>query len=106
MTTTAMIEALKRDAHTLLAEYDAGSWRPTTGERLIAEGLARSHWVGNAFRATLRNAADDVMDGRLITVLAPATPLLEAVDISSARSALLALRQLVDALATGEELRS
>ncbi|MFD0396394.1 hypothetical protein ACFQ3Z_46055 [Streptomyces nogalater] len=42
MTTIAMTQALERDALVLLAEYDAGSWRPTVGEHLLAEGLARS----------------------------------------------------------------
>ncbi|MGW1785082.1 hypothetical protein ACWCQQ_39215 [Streptomyces sp. NPDC002143] len=32
VTTTAMTDALERDAHTLLAAYDDGSWRPTEAE--------------------------------------------------------------------------
>ncbi|MEU2929505.1 hypothetical protein ABZ636_31290 [Streptomyces sp. NPDC007251] len=102
MTTTAMTHVLERDARTLLAEYDAGLWRPTVGEQLLAEGLARSQWGGTVFRAALRDVADDIRDGRLVDVLGPATSLLEAVDASAARPALLALRQLVDALAAGE----
>ncbi|MFF9887656.1 MULTISPECIES: hypothetical protein [Streptomyces] len=37
--------------------------------------------------------------GRLVDVLAPAAPLLESVDTSGARPALLAVRRLLDALA-------
>ncbi|MET8453493.1 hypothetical protein [Streptomyces sp. NPDC005209] len=72
------------------------------GEQLVAEGLARSPRGGTVLRAALRDVADDVRDGRLVDVLNPATSLLETVDASAARPALLALRQLVDALAAGE----
>ncbi|MFG3208076.1 hypothetical protein [Streptomyces sp. NPDC048192] len=102
MTTTAMTHALERDARSLLAEFDAGLWQPTVGEQLFAEGLARSAWDGAVFRAALRDVGDDVRDGRLVDVLGPAASFLEAVDASAARPALLALRQLVDALAAGE----
>ncbi|MEU7088021.1 hypothetical protein [Streptomyces achromogenes] len=99
MTTIAMAQALERDALVFLAEYDAGSWRPTVGEHLLAEGLARSPWDGTVFRAALRSLTDDVRGGRLVDVLAPAASLLESVDTSVARPALLAVRQLLDALA-------
>ncbi|MFF3582556.1 hypothetical protein [Streptomyces mirabilis] len=43
-----MTDILERDARTLLEEYDGGG-SPSTGERLLAEGLARAQWSGSAF---------------------------------------------------------
>ncbi|MCZ0991804.1 hypothetical protein O1M54_50955 [Streptomyces diastatochromogenes] len=57
------------------------------------------HWSGSVFRAALRGMPPSVRSGRLVDVLDPAAALLELVDTSGARDALLALRQLVDALA-------
>jgi hypothetical protein len=75
-----MTDALERDARTLLEEYDGGG-SPSTGERLLAEGLARAQWSGSAFRASLRDVPESVRAGRLIDVLDPAA-VLESADIS------------------------
>lgn len=47
------------------SENEVGSWRPTEGGQLLADGLARSQWGGPVFRAALREVADDVRGGRL-----------------------------------------
>lgn len=99
VTTTAMTDALERDVHALLAAYDDGSWRPTDAEFELAGALARTHWSGSAFRTALRDVPEFVRAGRLVDVLDPATPVLELTDTSFAQPALLALRQMVDALA-------
>ncbi|MFJ1536680.1 hypothetical protein OG981_53295 [Streptomyces mirabilis] len=62
-----MTDVLEWDARTLLEEYDGGS--PSTGERLLAEGLARAQWSGSAFRASLRDVPESVRAGRRIDVL-------------------------------------
>ncbi|MFJ1557902.1 hypothetical protein [Streptomyces mirabilis] len=82
-----MTDALERDARTLLEEYDGGG-SPSTGERLLAEGLARAQWSGSAFRAWLRDVPESVRAGRLIDVLDPAAVVLESADISGVRPAL------------------
>lgn len=94
-----MTDALARDARALLAAYDDGSWSPADAEIELAGALARMHWSGSAFRAALRDVHESVRTGRLVEVLDPATPVLELTDTSAAPPALLALRQLVDALA-------
>jgi len=101
VTTAAITDALERDARALLEEYDGGAWSPNAGELLLADGLARAQWSGPAFRASLREVPQAVRTGRLIDVLDPATVVLKSTDPSQARPALLALRQLVDALAAG-----
>lgn len=95
-----MAEAIERDAHALLETYDSGAWRPAADELALAGSLARTRWSGTAFRAALREASPAVREGALVDVLDPATAFLELTDTSKGRSALLALRQLVDALAT------
>lgn len=97
--TTLAIDALERDARALLAEYADGSWCPADGECALAGDLARAHWTGSAFRAALRDVPPSVRAGRLADVLDPAATVLELVDASGARSAVHALRQLLDALA-------
>ncbi|QIY68870.1 hypothetical protein HEP84_06275 [Streptomyces sp. RLB1-33] len=57
-----MTDVLEWDARTLLEEYDGGG--PSTGERLLAEGLARARWSGSAFRASLRDVPESVRAGR------------------------------------------
>lgn len=99
VTIVALAEALERDALALLDEYDAGSWQPSRGGQTLADGLARSPWDGTVFRAALRDATDDLRQGRLIDVLDPAVAVLEAADTRAARPALLALRHLMDAVA-------
>jgi hypothetical protein len=99
VTTAAMTDALDRDARALLAAYDEGSWRPADGEFTLAGDLARAHWNGSAFRTALREVPPSVRSGRLADVLDPAAAVLELTDASIARDALLALRQLIDALA-------
>ncbi|MER5348048.1 hypothetical protein ABT030_48945 [Streptomyces mirabilis] len=68
---------LERDARTLLEEYDGGG-SPSTGERLLAEGLARAQWSGSAFPASLRDVSESVRAGRLIDVLDPAAAVLSS----------------------------
>ncbi|GAB7036048.1 hypothetical protein AB0G35_24205 [Streptomyces sp. NPDC021749] len=102
MTITAMANALERDARALLAEYEDGTWRPTAGELLLAEGLARSPWDATTFRTALREPPDSARGGRLADVLDPARAVLDAGDPPGARPAFLALRQLVDAVAAGQ----
>ncbi|WP_310729094.1 hypothetical protein [Streptomyces sp. N2A] len=94
-----MTQALERDARALLTAYEEGTWRPTAEELLLAEGLARSPWEETAFRTALRAVPDDDRGGRLVEVLDPATAILQAVDTYGAWPALVALRQLIDALA-------
>ncbi|WP_217208859.1 hypothetical protein [Streptomyces sp. AC550_RSS872] len=98
-----MTDALERDARALLEEYDSGAWTPNAEDVRLAEGLARAHWDGSAFRAALRDIPEAALAGRLVDVLDPATAALESTDPSDARPALLALRQLMDALAAGED---
>jgi hypothetical protein len=87
VTTAAMTDALERDARTLIEEYDGGG--PSTGERLLAEGLARAQWSGSASRASLRDVPESVRAGRLIDVLDPAAAAVpEPADISGVRPAL------------------
>ncbi|MFF9135524.1 hypothetical protein [Streptomyces sp. NPDC014806] len=99
MTIVVMAEAVERDACTLLAEYDAGSWEPSEAERVLADGLARSPWDGPAFRAVLHDATYDDRQNRLIDVLDPAVAVFENAGAGSARLAVLTLRRLGDALA-------
>ncbi|MFD9286341.1 hypothetical protein ACFWD7_56170 [Streptomyces mirabilis] len=82
-----MTHVLEGDARTLLEEYDGGG-SPSTGEPLLAEGLARAQWSGSAFRASLRDVPESVRAGRLIDVLDPAAAVLESADISGVRPAL------------------
>ncbi|MEU6349938.1 hypothetical protein ABZ896_11490 [Streptomyces sp. NPDC047072] len=95
-----MTDALERDAYALLSAFDDGNWRPTEAEFELSGTLARTHWSGSAFRTALRDIPAPVRAGRLIEVLDPATPVLELTDTSAAQPALLALRRLIDALAT------
>ncbi|MFF1745654.1 hypothetical protein [Streptomyces mirabilis] len=74
-----MTDVLEWDARTLLEECDGGG--PSTGERLLAEGLARAQWSGSAFRASLRDVPESVRAGRRIDVLDPAAAVLEPADI-------------------------
>jgi hypothetical protein len=88
-----------RQRHALGKLIDSGAPMyedPATSARVLS--LDRR----TVFRAALREGPDSVRGWRLVDVLDPATLLLEAVDPSEARSALLALRQLVDAPAAGE----
>jgi hypothetical protein len=82
-----MTDVLEWDARTLLEEYDGGG-SPSTGERLLAEGLARAQWSGSAFRASLRDVPGSVRAGRLIDVLDPAAAVLESAGISGVGPAL------------------
>lgn len=43
-TTSALSEALRRDAAVLLDAYRTGAWVPDPVERDLAEGLARGRW--------------------------------------------------------------
>ncbi|MFG2800591.1 hypothetical protein [Streptomyces pseudovenezuelae] len=96
-----MTDALERDARALLEQYDSGAWSPSAEDVRLAEDLARTHWDGSAFRTALRDIPEAARAGRLVDVLDPATAALESTNPSEARPALLALRQLVDALAAG-----
>ena len=97
MTTTALTEALHRDAAVLLAAYRSGTWVPAPAEVELAEGLARGRWEASFFCAVLRDVAPAVRSGRLIDVLEPA-----AVAFDQAASApadiVLQLPVLVDTL--------
>jgi hypothetical protein len=95
VTTTALAEALHRDAAALLEAYQAGTWAPASEERELAEGLARSGWSDVLFRAALRDAPPAVRSGRLIDVLEPAITVLKQ---AAAEDTVLQLRLLVDAL--------
>ncbi|WP_406117710.1 hypothetical protein [Streptomyces sp. NBC_00989] len=99
MTTTALTDAVERDALVLLAAYEGGNWFPADGEHALAGDLARVRWNGSAFRAALRDLPASVRAGHLVAVLDPAATVLEAVDASGARNIVQALRQLLDALA-------
>lgn len=98
MKTTAMAEAVARDADELLAHFDQGTWQPDTLEQQLAEGLARMHWTPEGFRAVLRHLPEP-HSGRLIDVLAPAALVLESPGLPGIEAAVLSLRRLIDALA-------
>jgi hypothetical protein len=97
-TTSALAEALRRDAAVLLESYRSGDWVPAPAERKLAEGLARSRWDAHVLRAALRDAAPGVRAGRLVGVLAPAAGIID--QEPGADDAVLQLRVLVDALTT------
>ncbi|MFC8360838.1 hypothetical protein ACFUIY_13300 [Streptomyces griseorubiginosus] len=99
VTTLALTEALARDAASLLAAYDVGTWMPTEGERNLADGLARAHWGPGTPRAFLREVSLEVRSGRLVEVLDPVATVLETAEAPGRDGAVVALRQLVDALA-------
>jgi hypothetical protein len=60
VTTTALAEALRRDAAALLEAYRAGTWTPEPEEHELAEGLAHGRWDGPFFRAVLRDVASAI----------------------------------------------
>ena len=96
MTTTAIAEALCRDAAALLEAYRAGAWVPAPEEHDLAQVLARGRWDVGFFRAVLRDVTPAVRSGRLIGVLEPAAEVWDQATIDE--DALLQLRVLVDAL--------
>jgi hypothetical protein len=97
VTTTALTEALNRDAGALLAAYRSGTWVPAPAERELVEGLARGRWDASFFRAALRDVAPTVRAGRLIDVLEPAVDVFDQAAAAPA-DVVLQLRVLVDAL--------
>ena len=97
-TTSALAEALRRDAAVLLESYRAGTWVPDPAERELAEGLARSRWDAHVLRAALREATPGVQGGPLVDVLASAADIVD--QEPGAGDAVLQLRVLVDALTT------
>lgn len=97
-TTSALAEALRRDAAVLLESYRAGAWVPDPAERHLAEGLAHSRWDAHVLRAALREPAPGVRGGRLVDVLAPAADIVD--QEPGAGDTVLQLRVLVDALTT------
>ncbi|MEC3992018.1 hypothetical protein VSR01_00065 [Actinacidiphila sp. DG2A-62] len=97
-TTSALGQALCRDAAVLLESYRAGAWVPDPAERDLAEGLARGRWDAHFLRAALREVAPEVRAGRLIDVLAPAADILD--QAAAGEDVVLQLRVLVDALTT------
>lgn len=96
MTTIALAAAVRQDAATLLAAYEARQWVPEPDERELAEGLAVGQWTGPFFRASLRDAPPAVRSGRLIDVLAPATEVLDHSDTD--QDLVRQLRVLIDAI--------
>lgn len=96
MTTTALAQALLRDAAALLEAYQARTWTPAPAEREFAEDLARSRWTGTSFREALRDVPPAVRSGRLIDILEPAAAVLD--QGAAADDTVLQLRVLVDAL--------
>jgi hypothetical protein len=96
--TSALGQALCRDAAVLLEGYRAGAWVPDPAERDLAEGLARGRWDGHFLRAALREVAPEVRDGRLIDVLAPAADIVD--QAAGGEDVAPQVRVLVDALTT------
>ncbi|WP_051950297.1 hypothetical protein [Actinacidiphila yeochonensis] len=97
-TTSALSEALCRDAAVLLESYRSGAWVPDPAERELAEGLARSRWDAHVLRAALREVPPTVRSGRLVDVLAPAADIVD--QEPGVGDVVLQLRVLVDALTT------
>ncbi|WP_329321633.1 hypothetical protein [Streptomyces sp. NBC_01262] len=97
MTTTALADALRRDAAALLEAYGNRTWTPAPEEHDLAEGLARALWSGSAFRTALRDVPPAVRSGRLIDVLEPAAAVLDD-GAADQEDTVLQLRVLVDAL--------
>ncbi|MFF7199130.1 hypothetical protein ACIOC1_33975 [Streptomyces sp. NPDC088197] len=97
-TTSALGEALRRDAAVLLESYRSGTWVPDPAERDLAEALARGRWNAHFMRTALREAAPEVRAGRLIDILAPAADILD--QAAGGEGVVLQLRVLVDALTT------
>jgi hypothetical protein len=97
-TTSALGEAVRRDAAVLLESYRSGTWVPDPAERELAEGLARSRWDAHVLRTVLREPAPGVRGGRLVDVLAPAADIVD--QEPGAEDVVLQLRVLVDALTT------
>jgi hypothetical protein len=95
-TTSALGEAVRRDAAVLLESYRAGTWVPVPAERDFAEALARARWDAHFLRAALREMPPEVRAGRLINVLAPTADIVD--QEPGAEDAVLQLRVLVDAL--------
>lgn len=96
MTTSAVAEALRRDAAVLLEEYRAGQWVPEPAEHELAEQVARGRWDAHFLRAALREVPAAVRAGRLADVLAPAADVVG--QEAGADDTVLQLRVLVDAL--------
>ncbi|MEV6672849.1 hypothetical protein [Streptomyces sp. NPDC051162] len=87
--------ALHRDAAALLEAYAAGTWTPTQAEREHAEDVARGRLTAQWLRAGARQAPPS----RLADVLALAAAVAETVADDQAAAAMLAVRQLLDAVA-------
>jgi hypothetical protein len=96
VTTTAIAEALCRDAAALLEAYRAGAWVPAPEEQDLAQGLAHGRWDVGFFRAVLRDVTPAVRSGRLVDVLEPAAEIWDQPAVDG--DVVLQLRVLVDAL--------
>lgn len=89
-------DGARRACNALLADREAGSWKPTIAEQDFAEALARGDLSGAQLRAGLREAPV----GQLGALISQATPVFEGTrEDQSVRDLRLSLRRLLDDVA-------